>query len=80
MKKVYTWLAKPYCGWCWASVDIAWLLFWEGLVLHFNTRTTYKTHRAALHGGKAITQNKVWQICHTLLQQRHTALFRQSKA
>jgi len=42
-----------------------------GLVLHFNTRTKHKTARAALHGGKAITQNQLWQICHSVAAKPH---------
>jgi len=41
-----------------------------------------RTESSALqcNGGKAITQNQLWQICHTLLQQSHTALFLAAKA
>ncbi len=48
--------------------------------MHFTTRTKHRVTRAALHGGKAITQSQVWQICHSVAEKPQSHAQRKTKA
>ena len=71
-KKVYTLEKSLVIYISEASVDIVWLLFWEGFVLHFTTRTTHKTTRAAMQQRRAYHRMLgVANMSHTVAAKPH---------